>query len=298
MKTVIKKCMAFMLATGIMISSITVQASGYTYTTVNDTDSLFGSGDDHNYNSTSTDLSAGGYRVTGDGSHDNYYGIEPPSTANPGDWFYHYVNESGTYKYTGDYYYDGNYWIREAGGYIWSNNTDDSENSEDSEKNDPADAAAQAEAMANHKAAREAGFITTVDMYRAAERNMSACEYYNNIAINTPGIENSIPVGQGGGLVVDGEITNMTATINKVERSYVDSVRNMTEGTVLNVVNVQFPAREATINFYMPGIADDAEIIALQYVNGTWTDVEVTEIRADHVVLNLKQSGNVAFIQK
>lgn len=152
--------------------------------------------------------------------------------------------------------------------------------------------------MANHKAAREAGFITTVDMYRAAERNMSACEYYNNIAINTPGIENSIPVGQGGGLVVDGEITNMTATINKVERSYVDSVRNMTEGTVLNVVNVQFPAREATINFYMPGIADDAEIIALQYVNGTWTDVEVTEIRADHVVLNLKQSGNVAFIQK
>ena len=48
----------------------------------------------------------------------------------------------------------------------------------------------------------------------------------------------------------------------------------------------------------MPGVAADAQITALQYTDGVWTDVEVKEIREDHVVLNLKKNGKVAFIAK
>lgn len=157
----------------------------------------------------------------------------------------------------------------------------------------------RAEADAVQGAAYDEGFADVGDMYRAAEKGMSAGEYYNNAVVSTPGIENAITVGQGGNLVVDGKVTNMSATISKVtNRAYVDSVRIEQEGTVLNVVDVQYPAVEATINFYTPGVLGGMEIVALQYNAGTWVEVEVAEVRDDHIVLNMKGNGVVAFIAK
>lgn len=156
----------------------------------------------------------------------------------------------------------------------------------------------RAEMIALQAEAADEGFADVADLQIAAEKNMFAGEYYNNAVTETFGIEEATPVAQGGNLVVDGVVTNMTATISKVDVAFVDSVRAAQEGTVLNVVDVRFPAKAATINFYMPGVAADANIVALQYVDGAWVDVEVTEVRADHVVLNLKQNGRVAFIVK
>ena len=91
----------------------------------------------------------------------------------------------------------------------------------------------------------------------------------------------------------------MSATISKVtNRAYVDSVRIEQEGRVLNVVDVSYPAVNATINFYMPGITGAENIVALQYSAGTWVNVEVVEVRADHVTLNMMGNGVVAFIAK
>ena len=156
----------------------------------------------------------------------------------------------------------------------------------------------RAEMIALQAEAADEGFADVADLQIAAEKNMSAGEYYNNAVTETFGIEEATPVAQGGNLVVDGVVTNMTATISKVDVAFVDSVRAAQEGTVLNVVDVRFPAKAATINFYMPGVAADANIVALQYVDGAWVEVEVAEVRADHVVLNLKQNGKVAFITK
>lgn len=157
---------------------------------------------------------------------------------------------------------------------------------------------AHAETIALQAAAAEEGFADIAELQIATEKHMSAGEYYNNAVTETFGIEEATPVAQGGNLVVDGVVTNMTATISKVDVAFVDSVRAAQEGTVLNVVDVRFPAKAATINFYMPGVAADANIVALQYVDGAWVEVEVAEVRADHVVLNLKQNGIVAFIAK
>ena len=33
-------------------------------------------------------------------------------------------------------------------------------------------------------------------------------------------------------------------------------------------------------------------------IQGTWVEVDVAEVREDHVVLNMKKSGVVAFIAK
>ncbi|MCM1039692.1 MAG: hypothetical protein NC434_10245 [Ruminococcus sp.] len=305
MKTVIKKCLAFVCAAGLMMSALTVQAGGYSY--------INGSGIGSALDDPTLDYSANGYYYSNSfpgpgavGMVDVYTGIEPPATAATGSWFYHMEkNSSGEWEYKGDYAFDGTYWVRDGGGYTWGNapGGDDSNPGYFSEggymtTEEFYQIRSHAEAIANQNAALDAGFSNVADMYKAAEKNMSAGEYYNNAVTSTPGIENATPVGQGGNLIVNGEVTNMAATISKVNRTYVDSVRAVTEGAVLNVVDVQFPALEATINFYMPGVTGDAEVIALQYANGTWTDVEITEIRADHVVLNLKQNGIVAFIQK
>ena len=167
---------------------------------------------------------------------------------------------------------------------------------------------AEAERAAQAEASREAvrmeaeaageGFENAAHMQYAQAASKSAGEYYNNAVVVTEGIEEAIPVAQGGNLVVDGQVTNMTASISKVYVAFVDSVRAAKEGTVLNVVDVQFPSVEATINFYMPGVADGANIAAVQYTDGAWTDVEVESVRADHVVLNLKGNGIIAFLAK
>ncbi len=111
-----------------------------------------------------------------------------------------------------------------------------------------------------------------------------------------------MPVGQGGKIIINGVATNLTATLSKVNRTVADSAKTQAAalgGTLLNVVKVDFPGanyKVATINFYLKNLAGGTKIAAKQYVNGAWIDVEVSEVREDHVVLNLKNSGAVVFV--
>ena len=147
-----------------------------------------------------------------------------------------------------------------------------------------------------------AGFTSASDAQAAADRGMSAGEYYNNAIVSTPGVENAMPVGQGGKIMINGVVTNLTATLSKVNKTVAADAVNQASalgGTLLNVLSVNFPGanyKVATINFYLNGLADNAKVAARQYVNGAWVDVEIVEIRADHVVLNLTNSGAVAFV--
>lgn len=161
-----------------------------------------------------------------------------------------------------------------------------------------AQAQASAESVRLEAEAADEGFVNGAQLQLAKAANKSAGEYNNNAVVKTPGIDNAVAVAQGGNLVVDGRTTGATAAISKVSVAFVDSVRAAQEGTVLNVVDVQLPAVAASVNFYMPGVSDSANIAAVQYLSGRWVDVEVTEVRADHVVLNLKSSGVVAFLEK
>lgn len=155
---------------------------------------------------------------------------------------------------------------------------------------------ASREAVRLEGEAAEQGFENAAQMQDAKSADKSSGEYYNNAVVTTAGIENAVSVAQGGKLIIDGQTTNASATISKVSAAYVDSIRSARTGTVLNVVDVQFPALGAVVNFYMPGVAAGDSITAAQYIDGAWTDVEVVEVRADHVVLNLKSNGVVAFL--
>ncbi|MDE7246489.1 MAG: hypothetical protein K2N43_01235 [Lachnospiraceae bacterium] len=277
MKTV-RRLLGVMLAVGLMVSAMAV----------------FAAGDDFDIGKYITEYSNKGGIVTENdlGGYD-FYGSEPPSLH--GDRYQWFNTNDGHWNVSREVWWNG----RKTGAWIRVEQESDG-STEYVDPYEEAQAIAQrAEAEAVQHAASDEGFADVGDMYRAAEKNMSAGEFYNNAVVSTPGIDNVVPVGQGGGLIVNGEVTNMSATITKVvNRAYLDYVRVAEEGRVLNVVDVSYPAVEATINFYMPGVTAEDTIVAMQYNAGTWVDIEVAEIRADHVVLNMKGNGIVAFIQK
>lgn len=322
MKTV-RKVLAFMLAAGLMVSAMSVFASGsYHYTTAPTGMDVLNDGVNYDKGG----LYRPGSGVDEDGNYYDYGGMYAgnyaPTDAKDGDEWYDTTN--GTSVGTWYWFDDGKWWtekLDENGNYMYDENgnilydeytgrfaSQASFGSSDSKSDDgprplsDQDIAAinqRAEAEAVQRAANDEGFADLGDMYQAAEKNLSAGEFYNNAVTSTPGIENAVTVGQGGGLIVNGQVTNMSATISKVtNRAYVDSVRIEQEGRVLNVVDVSYPAVNATINFYMPGITGAENIVALQYNAGTWVEVEVVEVRADHVTLNMKGNGVVAFIAK
>lgn len=292
---ILRKCIAFALAVGLLISAMTVFANnGYSYEEIGkgiSTEEVDAYIKSHDYNSS-------GLEIKYEGGKTIYYGLVPPTDARPEDLWIIMPNFSDCYHFNGtNWENDEGIWVGDSSSV--SNVSADAEAGTTLAPEEIEAIQSRAEAEAVQHAASDEGFADVGDMYRAAEKGMSAGEFYNNVVVSTPGIENAITVGQGGNLVVNGKVTNMSATISKVtNRAYVDSVRVEQEGTVLNIVDVSYPAVEATINFYTPGITDGMEIVALQYNAGTWVNVEVAEVRADHVVLNMKGNGIVAFIAK
>ena len=136
----------------------------------------------------------------------------------------------------------------------------------------------------------------------AAEVSMSVGEYTNNAIVSTPGLSSTdtLPVGQGGKIIVNGVATNMTVILRKVDAATVKSAKTAATGKILNLVNAKLPVAKGntvTVNFYVKGLAGTENVTVLQLVNGEWVPVTVKEIRLDHIVLDLTQSGPVMFVQ-
>ena len=136
----------------------------------------------------------------------------------------------------------------------------------------------------------------------AAEVSMSVGEYTNNAIVSTPGLSaaDTLPVGQGGKIIVNGVATNMTVILRKVDAATVKSAKTAATGKILNLVNAKLPVAKGntvTVNFYVKGLAGTENVTVLQLVNGEWVPVTVKEIRLDHFLFYLTQSGPVMFVQ-
>ncbi len=70
-------------------------------------------------------------------------------------------------------------------------------------------------------------------------------------------------------------------------------------GRVLNVAEIKasVPFDTATVNFYAEGVKAGQNIKVYQYRDEAWVEIEVTEIREDHVVVNMTSLGTLAFIE-
>lgn len=111
------------------------------------------------------------------------------------------------------------------------------------------------------------------------------------------------PVAQGGKVILDGKKSNVTFPVQKPELSRVYSAKNYASalgGTVLNVVKIDTHVGfgVANVNFYMPGITGAENIHVCHYNEKTnaWEEFTVTEKRADHVVVDMTDTGVLAFI--
>lgn len=138
--------------------------------------------------------------------------------------------------------------------------------------------------------------------FAAGEEGKSISEYVSNSVVSVPGLDTVTPVGQGGKIILDGQSSNVNFSVMKPLRTHVDSAKTQAAalgGNILNVVNIQANVsfETASVNFYMPGVKTGQNIQVYQYDNGQWTNVNVTEIRDDHVVVDMTSLGVLAFIQ-
>lgn len=145
----------------------------------------------------------------------------------------------------------------------------------------------------------EAAGVSMATYVQAVGENKSVGEYMNNAVTEMPGLEETTPVGQGGQVIIDGTLTNNTFAVLKPLLAQVQSAQEAgLGGDLLNVVNVKGTAsfETATVNFYMPGVTAEQNIQVYQLTDGTWNSVTVSEIREDHVVVDMTSYGVFAFV--
>lgn len=137
----------------------------------------------------------------------------------------------------------------------------------------------------------------------AAAENKTVGEYMNNAVTEVPGLEDVTPLAQGGHVIINGAPSNQTFSVLKPESGSVSSAKNHAAslgGKVLNVATINASIKNfntATVNFYMKGILAGQNIKVYQLVNGTWVELTISELREDHIVVNMTSLGTLAFIE-
>lgn len=143
--------------------------------------------------------------------------------------------------------------------------------------------------------------VATVET-AAAAANMTVGEYLNNAIVETPGVPDAMPVGQGGSILINGVKTNATVTLGKVTKATAEAALAQAaavKGKLLNVMSTKVPGANfsvATVNFYLKGLAAGQKVAVYQLVDGAWVALNVVECRADHVVVDMTKSGVIAFV--
>lgn len=150
----------------------------------------------------------------------------------------------------------------------------------------------------------KASGIPMATSVQALEENKTVGEYMNNAVVAAPGLDNAVPVAQGGNVIINGEQSNQTFSVLPLLPKQTDLAKAQAAsvgGTVLNVVKIDASVffDTATVNFYMPGIKTGQNIQVYQYDTASeqWSGVAVAEVRDDHVVVDMTSLGMLAFIE-
>ena len=138
----------------------------------------------------------------------------------------------------------------------------------------------------------------------AASEGKSVGEYTNNAVVEVPGLDEVTPIAQGGHVIINGAPSNVVFFLTKPSAKTVTLARNQADalgGKVLNVVGTKSQAvgkfETAQVNFYAKGVRTGQLIKVYQLIDGEWVELEIAEIRDDHVVVNMTAHGILAFIE-
>lgn len=203
------------------------------------------------------------------------------------------TNERGV-----DWYYD---FQEDWESFLWHPPVMDSPCGSSSEDDEDVvfDRGSEAEALAI-----EATGIPMATTLAAADENKSVGEYMNNAVVAAPGLDNAVPVSQGGNVIINGAPSNQTFSVLKVLSGHTEAAKAQAAsigGRVLNVARIDASVYfdTATVNFYMPGVktGQNVQVYQYDYVSGSWVGVAVAEVRDDHVVVDMTSLGILAFIE-
>lgn len=137
----------------------------------------------------------------------------------------------------------------------------------------------------------------------AAAEGKTIGEYMNNAVASVPGLDNVVPVGQGGHVIINGAPSNQVFSVLKPASANVYSAKafaSALNGRVLNVVRINASIsgfQTARVNFYMKGIRAGQNVKVFQKFGGQWLEINLVEVREDHVVVDMTALGTLAFIE-
>ena len=107
----------------------------------------------------------------------------------------------------------------------------------------------------------------------AADENKTVGEYMNNAVTEVPGLDEVLPLGQGGHVIINGVPSNQTFSVLKPARNEVDSAKkhaSSLSGKVLNVAQIKASInsfKTAQVNFYLKGIKNGQNVKVYQLVD-------------------------------
>ena len=137
----------------------------------------------------------------------------------------------------------------------------------------------------------------------AIDAHQQVDEYLGNAITAIWAMDYAAPVGQGGGVVLDGVQSNVTFVLQKPELSRVYSAKEVAASMgeeLLNVVkfDTHVGFGTANVNFYIPTLGPDDDIHVCQYDETTdsWVELNITELRDDHLCVDVNSTGTLAFI--
>lgn len=126
----------------------------------------------------------------------------------------------------------------------------------------------------------------------------------NNTVSFVPGLDCPLTVGQGGKLIINCVKTRAVLSLFETTSGAVSSAKVLAAqvgGTLKSVVDSKAPGvrfSKAQVNFYTPGVqAGDIYKIYQMGANGTWQEIQVDEVRQDHIVATIYKAGTLAFIK-
>ena len=125
---------------------------------------------------------------------------------------------------------------------------------------------------------------------------------------STPSNSNYVNFGgtmtyQGGKIEINGGKSNATFTITAPSSGVISSAANYAGkvgGTLLSCIATSSPGvafKTAKVNFYVAGVQNGDTIAVYQKQGNSWVQLPVTEVRQDHVVVNMTRHGELAFVR-
>ena len=133
---------------------------------------------------------------------------------------------------------------------------------------------------------------------------MSYAEVANNSISSAEGVakDDFYAFSQGDKILINGEPSNQKVILRKVtdKNPAKKAIKDDLNGKLVNYFSAILPVADGntvSVNFYVPKIkGTETNLIAQQYVDGKWVDVKITEVRKNHVILDLDKSGVVRFV--